>query len=120
MKIAVISDIHGNIEALERVLERIKSKNCQKIFCLGDIAMAGPNPKETIKLIQELEKISDFTIIQGNTDKMLSKFSFDTYNSVLETNYVMGAAYLADSQLLSENEKHYLANLPEQKELELI
>ena len=44
MKIAIISDIHGNIDALESVLRDIASEDCQKIFCLGDIAMAGPEP----------------------------------------------------------------------------
>ena len=119
MKIAVISDIHANLDALSSVLERIKPKGCSKIFCLGDIAMAGAEPKETIKKIQELMQSKDFYIIQGNTDKMLSVFSFDTYNNVLETNTVMGAAYLADSQLLNDEEKNFLANLPEQKEIEL-
>lgn len=119
MKIAVISDIHGNMDALERVLDRIKQKGCSKIFCLGDIAMAGPEPKETIAKIQELMQTEDFSIIQGNTDKMLSVFSFDTYNTIFEKNMVMAAAYLSDSQLLSSAEKKFLAELPEIKEYEI-
>ncbi len=119
MKIAVISDIHGNMDALNKVLDRIKEKGCEKIFCLGDIAMAGPEPKETIAKIKELLTTEDFHIIQGNTDKMLSVFSFDTYNSVCETNIVMGAAYLADSQLLNSEEKKFLADLPEIKRIEI-
>ena len=47
MKIAVISDIHGNMEALEAVLNDIKDIACEKIFMLGDYAMAGPDPKQT-------------------------------------------------------------------------
>ena len=119
MKIAVISDIHGNMEALESVLKHIKQEECKKIFCLGDIAMAGPSPKQTISKIKELSDTENFYIIQGNTDKMLSVFSFDTYNSVLKKNVVMGAAYLADSQLLDKEEKKFLAELEEKKELEL-
>ena len=38
MKIAVLSDIHGNLLALESVLEDIQSKNCDKILFLGDYA----------------------------------------------------------------------------------
>ena len=72
MKIAVISDIHGNMDALESVLQDISKENCFKIFCLGDIAMAGPEPSETIHKIQDLVKTKDFHIIQGNTDNMLS------------------------------------------------
>lgn len=48
MKIAVLSDIHGNMQALERVLEDIKANDCDKVFCLGDLAMAGPEPQKVI------------------------------------------------------------------------
>ena len=119
MKIAVISDIHGNIEALESVLKDIQKEGCEKIFCLGDIAMAGPEPKATISRIHDLMQSDNFIIIQGNTDKMLSVFSQDTYKAVLETNEVMGNAYLADCELLNVNEKLFLANLPVNKEIEL-
>ncbi len=119
MKIAIISDIHGNIEALGSVLSDIEKEECTKIFCLGDIVMAGPEPKETIQKIHDLMQSKDFHIIQGNTDKMLSVFSFDTYNEILNTNEVMASAYLADSTLLNEEDKNFLKNLPVQKELEL-
>lgn len=119
MKIAIISDIHGNIEALESVLEDIKKENCTKIFCLGDIAMAGPEPIETIHRIHALSLSKDFHLIQGNTDKMLSVFSFDTYHKILETNAVMASAYLADSKILTEEDREFLKNLPKQEELEL-
>ena len=36
-KIAIISDIHGNLEALKAVLKDIQERNIDKIFCLGDI-----------------------------------------------------------------------------------
>ncbi len=119
MKIAIISDIHGNIYALEKVLDDIRHEGCSKIFCLGDVVMAGPEPIQTLHKIQELMQSKDFYIIQGNTDKMLSVFSFDTYNSVTETNAVMGSAYLADSKILTDEDKNFLAQLPVSKEIEL-
>lgn len=119
MKIAIISDIHGNIDALNNVLNDIKKEDCNKIFCLGDIAMAGPQPKETIAKIKLLTEKDNFHIIQGNTDKMLSEFSFDIYNEIIKTSTVMASAYLADSQLLSEEEKNFLKNLPKQEEINL-
>ena len=119
MKIAIISDLHGNIDALESVLSDIKLENCSKIFCLGDIAMAGPEPSETISRIHALMQSKDFHIIQGNTDSMLSVFSFDTHKAILEVNAVMANAYLADSQLLNDEEKEFLKNLPEKEEIEL-
>ena len=58
MKVAIISDIHGNMQALEKVLEDIKTENCDKIFCLGDIAMAGPEPVKVTELITLITLLS--------------------------------------------------------------
>ena len=44
--------------------------------------MAGPEPSKTISKIHALIQTKDFHIIQGNTDSMLSVFSFDTYNAI--------------------------------------
>ena len=41
-KIAVISDIHGNIPALESVLQDIKLRGVERIICLGDLVGKGP------------------------------------------------------------------------------
>ncbi len=119
MKIAIISDIHGNLEALKSVLHDIEKEGCKKIFCLGDIVMAGPEPIETLHFVHDLMKSKDFNIIQGNTDKMLSVFSFKTQNEILKTNAVMASAYYSDSMILSEEDKNLLKNLKEQELIEL-
>lgn len=41
MKIGVISDIHGNIKALDAVLKELENKNIDKIVCLGDLIGRG-------------------------------------------------------------------------------
>jgi putative phosphoesterase len=64
MRIAVISDIHGNLEALQRVLERIQAEKAQTIICLGDVVGYGPFPNECIALVR---KECEFTIC-GNHD----------------------------------------------------
>jgi predicted phosphodiesterase len=48
---AIISDIHGNLEALEVVLADIKSQGIDTIFCLGDIVGYGPNPRDCLDLV---------------------------------------------------------------------
>ena len=53
MRRAVISDIHGNLEALEVVLNDIKAQGISEIYCLGDIIGYGPNPRECIDRVME-------------------------------------------------------------------
>lgn len=67
-KIAIISDIHGNLEALKSVLDDIKKRNITKIYCLGDIIAKGANQKECLDLIRENCEV----IIQGNCDLFFS------------------------------------------------
>ena len=83
MKIAVISDIHGNMDAVKAVMEDIKKEKCDKIFVLGDYAMAGPEPKKTIKYFMEKQKDKNVEMIQGNTDAMIAGYSAELFN-VLE------------------------------------
>ena len=52
---ALISDIHGNLEALEAVLADISSKDIKEIYCLGDIVGYGPNPCECIDRVMDLD-----------------------------------------------------------------
>ncbi len=51
MKIAIISDIHANLEALNEVLTTIHQQQIHTIFCLGDIIGYGPNPNECLELV---------------------------------------------------------------------
>ena len=53
MRRALISDIHGNLEALEVVLNDIKAQGVSEIYCLGDIIGYGPNPRECIDRVME-------------------------------------------------------------------
>ena len=50
-KIAIISDIHGNKEALLSIINDIKSLSIDEVICLGDIIGIGPNPSECLDLI---------------------------------------------------------------------
>lgn len=53
MRIAVISDVHGNLPALESVLHDIACRGADAIWCLGDIAFKGPTPAECIQLLRD-------------------------------------------------------------------
>lgn len=72
MKVAIISDIHGNMEAFGRVLEDIASLPVEDIISLGDNIGYGPEPDAVIKRIQQ----QDITSIQGNHELALIEPSF--------------------------------------------
>ena len=119
MKIAVISDIHGNMEAVDAVMKDIQEQNCEKIFMLGDYVMAGPEPEKTIKYIIEKSKSSDVVMIQGNTDLMIADYTFDTYDELKEKAPIMAEALKNDVQQLDNIEKAFLKSLPLQREINL-
>ncbi|MDJ0800282.1 MAG: metallophosphoesterase family protein [Calothrix sp. MO_167.B12] len=55
MKIAVMSCIHSNIDALDAVLLDIETQKAEKIFCLGDLVGYGPYPNEVVEKIRALD-----------------------------------------------------------------
>ena len=65
MKRALISDIHGNFEALSAVLEFIKTLNVDEIICLGDIIGYGPDPVKCLDLVMDKCQLT----ILGNHDQ---------------------------------------------------
>ena len=65
-KIAIISDIHANLTALEAVLEDIKQREISHIYCLGDLVIKGVNPDKVIDLIKENCEI----VLKGNCDEI--------------------------------------------------
>jgi predicted phosphodiesterase len=69
MKIALISDIHGNAVALEAVLEDIHHKQVDQIAVLGDICFRGPEPKRALELVQALVHEQNAQVIKGNVDE---------------------------------------------------
>ena len=116
MKIAVISDIHGNIEALKTVLDDIQDQGCEKIFALGDYAMAGPNPKEKVDFF--INNPDKFSMIQGNTDLMIADYDENLFEFLKEKAPVMAQALKNDVSILNENQKNFLKKLPEKLEIE--
>jgi predicted phosphodiesterase len=74
MNIIIISDIHGNLEALNKALEYIdKLEGKKRVVCLGDIVGYGPNPVECIEIVQSLTD----TICLGNHDYAISNTDLD-------------------------------------------
>lgn len=62
---AVISDIHGNLEALLVALEDIGTRSIKRIYCLGDIVGYGASPKQCLDLVVERCEVA----LCGNHDQ---------------------------------------------------
>ena len=67
--IALISDLHGNLPALEAVLRDIKRRNISRIFCLGDLVGKGPHAEKVVDICQEVCEVT----IKGNWDDHILK-----------------------------------------------
>jgi len=95
MKVAFISDIHSNIEALSAVMEDIKSQRIEKIICCGDIVGYNANPNECCFTIKSL----GIKTVMGNHDfagsslKDLNKFNDYAKASLEWTNKVLKKEY---------------------------
>ncbi len=67
--IALLSDLHGNLPALEAVLADIRKRSIQRMICLGDLVGKGPQPVEVI----ELMRATCETILVGNWELGIAK-----------------------------------------------
>ncbi|MHC5036602.1 MAG: metallophosphoesterase family protein [Planctomycetota bacterium] len=65
--IAILSDIHSNLEAFEVVLEDLRQYDIEEILCLGDVIGYGPNPRECIRLAEQF----DFTLLGNHEEAVL-------------------------------------------------
>lgn len=103
MRLAVLSDIHSNIAALEAVAEVIDRLSPDEIICLGDIVGYNAQPSECVRLIQNLTPL----VIAGNHDRdIISGMALQGTNK---------AAHLVQDwtrQHLNDEELTYLASLP--------
>ncbi|MFQ5979544.1 MAG: metallophosphoesterase family protein [Candidatus Heimdallarchaeota archaeon] len=109
MKIAIISDIHGNFPALEAVKERLEEDSPDKLICLGDIVGYYPWPVECTRFIR---KNCEITIL-GNHDQVVLAEDFETqvrwFNETAEAALRWCRAALLKPQV--SKEANFLRNL---------
>lgn len=108
MRIAVISDIHGNLTALEAVLEDIQGGRPDVTICLGDLAYKGPQPAECIGRVAEL----GLPCVHGNTDLYLLQTAGIKPTHPLPAGAVLPLHLQWHVQRLGKAELEYLAGLP--------
>jgi predicted phosphodiesterase len=109
MKIAFMSDIHGNAVALDAVLTDIRKKSIDKICVLGDICYRGPEPKRSLELVRSLNA----DVIKGNADEWVVRGvrEGEVPDKALE---LMNKERQWTVENLTQSDIDYLQQLPEQ------
>jgi len=116
MKIALFSDIHSNLPALEAFFEDLSKQNVDAVYCLGDLVGYNIWPNEVINEIRK----RGIPTIAGNYDYGVGRNSDDCgcfYKTDLEKE--MGSVSIAlTNELILDNERRYLRTLPAHINLE--
>ncbi|MGI8907654.1 MAG: metallophosphoesterase family protein [Candidatus Sumerlaeaceae bacterium] len=102
-RVGIFSDIHGNLQALQRVLQELDTMDIDFLVCCGDVVGYGGNPNQCVEVLRE----RDIPTIAGNHDHAaLSLIDITYFNEVAKR-----AITWTRTQLESENEK-WLRQLP--------
>jgi len=110
MKVAVISDIHGNFDALLAVLDKAKNENVTHLLILGDIVGYYYYPDKIMDLLSEWS----FDIIKGNHEKILEDLMIDSsLNESIRLKY--GSGHMEAIDKLTKDQLRFLSALPETK-----
>ncbi|MFU7516666.1 metallophosphoesterase family protein [Clostridium sp. HCS.1] len=104
MKIAAISDIHGNIYSLMKVLEDIDDQKVDLVVCLGDLVGYGPHPNEVIALIKRRE----IPCIKGNYDASVVDGAF----TFIRDTSINSFSLPWNVEEVRASNKYYLSQLP--------
>jgi len=75
VRLAVLSDVHGNATALEAVRKALKKEKPDAVIVAGDLVMNGPEPSAAIDALRAMES-DGATIVQGNTDVAVADFDY--------------------------------------------
>lgn len=103
MKIAVLSDIHGNLEALEAVSADLRQRGADRVICLGDNIGYGPDPEAVVR---HLRRQSYFSILGNHELALCDPKARRWFNFQAAENNIATAA------LLSPESREYCESLP--------
>ncbi|MGM0641573.1 MAG: metallophosphoesterase family protein [Thermotogota bacterium] len=117
MKIAIISDIHSNKEALDAVLKDIEKKEISEVYCTGDLVGYGPDPDYVVEQIKDLK----IKTIMGNYDDAIGNEKEScgcAYNPGRETEVGDESINWTIKNTSKEN-KQFLKTLPKKMSFEI-
>jgi len=104
IRYGIISDIHGNLEALKSVVEDMKEQHIDRVICLGDIISKGAHGHECLEMVKNLAD----AVVRGNNDIRYTK-ALDEIAS--EPNFDYEYFYWTQKQLTNDDIK-YLRAIP--------
>lgn len=111
-QIAIFSDVHGNLPALQTVLKDIEDKKVDQVYCLGDLVDFAPWSNEVIATIKSLR----IPCLMGNHDERIA-FDYEVIplskHNTEETTARIAAIHHT-KQTIQKTHKTYLAHLPHQ------
>ena len=109
MRYGILSDIHGNLEALDAVLEALADERIDRYLCLGDIVGYGASPNACLDRVTGLTTV----VIAGNHDHAaIGKLDIATFN------HFAAEAALWTRRQLTPDERRYLAELPYTRQID--
>jgi predicted phosphodiesterase len=119
-RLALLSDVHGNLEALTAVRASLKKERPDAVVVAGDHALNGPDPGGVVDALREMEA-TGATIIQGNTDVAVADFdyaaAFPWYSDGIPDTIRDAAEWAHDA--LGDERIAWLRRLPSERRLVL-
>jgi putative phosphoesterase len=119
-RIAVLSDIHGNLPALTDVRRAVDAARPDFVAICGDLVMNGPDPAGSLALVRELEKAGAY-VICGNTDLAVADgdytAAFPWFSDGAPDSYKVAAEWARDQ--IGEDGVDYLRHLPWERRLRI-
>jgi predicted phosphodiesterase len=104
LRIAILGDIHGNLPALEAVLEDLATQEVDQVWCSGDIGWGGPWASECIAKVRE----AGWPTVKGNTDVWIT----GDPQTIKEESQRQELNDLAAAHNISAEDAQWLINLP--------
>jgi putative phosphoesterase len=118
VRIAALSDIHGNLPALAAVRKAVDAARPDFVAICGDLVFNGPDPAGTLALVKELEKSGAF-ITLGNTDLAVADgdyaAAFPWFTDGIPESYEAAAEWARDQ--IGDDGIDYLRHLPSERRL---
>lgn len=108
MNIGIITDVHGNVIALDKIVRKFKKEKCEKIICCGDLIGIGPYPEQTVQYVMSL---SDLICVRGNHDH----YQFRGIPEKITENEKLHHQWVRS--LLSPSSINFLKELPQRSDI---